>query len=166
MGFRRRRVKSRLGSSACNPGLPSENRALSGESPMVAGQLPGAAKHAMAGHDEGDRVLADRRADGSRRVRLVDPTSHVGVGRGAGERNFEQRLPDADLEIRADEDDAERRLRPPLARIEDSASERRGAQRCSRRMWPSASAASCRQASPSPALGRQRRGRRGRTRSP
>src|ERR1700741_1889941 len=48
------------------PGFPADHRLLAGDAPVVAGQRAALAERAMAGHHEGDRILADRGTDGAR----------------------------------------------------------------------------------------------------
>ena len=93
---------------------------------MVASQIAVLAEHAVTGNDEGDRVSADRRADGAGGGRPADMGGDVGIGGGGAERQLEQGLPDAELEIRADHDDPERPVRSPGRRIEDAPCRRLG----------------------------------------
>ena len=89
----------------------------------------------------------------------------VGIGRRAAERDAQQRLPDADLEIGPDQHHPQGLLAGPVQRIEDAPGERRGDVARPRRIRPSASAPSCRRA-PRPGRRRRRsRARRGRARS-
>ena len=88
---------------------------------MVAGERSRAPQHAMTGHDERDRIFADRGADGARGRRLADFASDVRIGGRAAHRHAEQRLPDPKLEIRADQDDAQRRVVSPEGGIEGAA---------------------------------------------
>ena len=78
----------------------------------------------MAGHDEGHRVAPDRRADRPRRLWRADMSGRPPNRWWRAQRNAQQRLPDAHLEIRADEHDPQRRRRAPCARCR-----RRGARR-------------------------------------
>ena len=48
--------------------LPAEHRAFARHAPVIAGELAALADHAVARHDEADRVLADCGADGARRL--------------------------------------------------------------------------------------------------
>ena len=70
---------------------------------MVAGERAGAAEHPVAGDYEGDRVLAhcspNRPAGGG----LADVAGDVGIGGGAVAGDAQQGLPDAHLEIGADD---------------------------------------------------------------
>src|SRR5688500_11506137 len=92
---------------------------------MIAGKAAGTAEHAVAGHHEGHGIAAYSRADSPRRSRPLDAAGKIGVGGGSAERHLEQRFPDADLKIAADQHDAERRFRPPMTGIEDAARELR-----------------------------------------
>ena len=68
-------------------GFPTQHRALAGQSPVVAAQIAGAAEHAVAGHYERDRILADRGADGAGRARPAEFCGNVRISGGAAERN-------------------------------------------------------------------------------
>ena len=52
-----------------SPRFPADDRLLARQAPMVAGERARAPEHAMTGHDERDRVAADRGPDGARRLR-------------------------------------------------------------------------------------------------
>src|SRR5262249_25181082 len=104
-------------------GLPAEHGALAGEPPVIAAQVAALADHAVTRHHERDRVLADRGTDRACRARPAEHGGDLRIGLGASHRNAEQRLPDAELEIRADQHDAQRTVRPPQLRIEDSSCE-------------------------------------------
>ncbi len=93
---------------------------------MVAGERSRAPQHAMTGHDERDRILAHRGADGARGRWLADSAGDVRIGGRAAHRHAEQRLPDPKLEIRADQDDAQRRVGSPERGIEGAARIRGG----------------------------------------
>ncbi len=103
------------------PRLPADDRLLAREPPMVAGERSRAPQHAMTGHDERDRIFPHRGADGARGRWLADLASDVRIGGRASHRHAEQRLPDPELEIGADQDDAQRRVGPPERGIEGAA---------------------------------------------
>ncbi len=73
----------------------------------------------MAGNDEGDGVGADRRAHGAGRRRLADILRHMRIGDGLAHRDLQQALPDAHLEVRAQQHDTQRLVAVPAGRIED-----------------------------------------------
>src|SRR5271168_4015001 len=60
--------------SGCSnpPGLPADDRLLSREAPVVAGERARATQYAMTGDYEGDRIAADRGADRACGFRLAD----------------------------------------------------------------------------------------------
>ena len=80
----------------------------------------------MTGDDERDRIFAHSRADGARGRWPADLAGDVRIGGRAAHRNAEQRLPDPELEIGADQDDAQRRVRPPQGGIEGAGGVRGG----------------------------------------
>ena len=92
--------------SAAARGTPSDlERALQGEqrdlavhAAGVAGEGAAGADHAVAGHDDADRVAADRGTDRPGGLRLADARGDVAVGRGRAERDRPQLLPDRELE--------------------------------------------------------------------
>src|SRR5690349_21493231 len=84
------------------PRLVLEQPALARQAAAVAGQRAVRADHAMARHDDADRVAAVRQADGARTVRAADALGQLAVALGRAIRNVEQRAPHALLEFGAD----------------------------------------------------------------
>src|SRR5580658_6102629 len=62
------------------PGLPAEHGPLTGEPPVIAGELAGFADYAVARHHERHRVLADRGADGAGGFWRADLSGDVRIG--------------------------------------------------------------------------------------
>jgi hypothetical protein len=83
-------------------------------------------EHPVAGHHEGDRVLAHRGAHRPAGRGLADAARDVGIGGGAPERDAQQRLPDPHLEIGADEHHPQGLLGLPAGGVEHPPGERRG----------------------------------------
>src|SRR3954452_8908411 len=99
----------RRGPAACRsgshqrraPGLEVEQRPLGRQPAAVAGERAVGADHAVARHDDRDRVLAVGGADGAERGRVPDLAGDLAVGGGLPVRDLQQRIPDQALERRA-----------------------------------------------------------------
>ena len=98
--------------------LPREHRALALDTPVIAAEPAVAAQHAVAGNQPGDRIRADGLADRPARAGAADRLGQRPIARRPAGAEFEQRLPDLDLEVRADrrEHDAAPALAEDLAR--------------------------------------------------
>lgn len=94
---------------------------------MIPRQRTGLPERAMARHHERDRVLPHRGAHRARGLWRLQPGRDVRVADRAAHRDLEQRFPDADLEIGADQDDAQGLVGAPQGLVEDALGEAGGA---------------------------------------
>src|SRR6185312_598389 len=95
-------------SGACIARLVIEKPALALEAAAIAGQRTVAADHAMAWHDQADRVLPVGESDGAHCIRLADLLCQRAIGRGCSACDLAQRIPDLELERRARKRDLQR----------------------------------------------------------
>src|SRR5579872_5710229 len=79
-------------------GFALEKRPLPLDAPAVAGERAVARDHAMTRDDDGERIRAARRADGTSRVRTTEARRELAVRRGGSSRNGAQGPPDLTLE--------------------------------------------------------------------
>ena len=93
---------------------------------MVAGERSRSPQHAMTRHDERDWIFSDRGADGARSCWFANFAGDVRIGGRAAHWNAQQGLPDPKLEIRADQDDAQRLVGAPKDGIEGARGVRGG----------------------------------------
>src|SRR5689334_10230749 len=81
------------------------------ESATVTAELVVAGDHAMARNNDRNRVVVVRHSDGTKATRTPDGARQVGVRTGLSVRDFEQRIPAAQLEVGAAEIERDRELR-------------------------------------------------------
>ena len=78
--------------------LPPDDRIFANIAPMIFSRLTVAAYHTMAGDQQCYGVLPNGRTHGAHRLRVVEPPRHPGIGGQTPHRDFQQGLPDLDLE--------------------------------------------------------------------
>src|SRR5579872_864931 len=97
--------------------LQLEQPALGGEAAAVAAEGAIGGDHAMAGHHNGHGIVMIGHADGPKSARLSHRARDFGVGAGFTERNAEQRLPAAALEVGAAQVQTKAELAPPAGKV-------------------------------------------------
>ena len=82
-------------------GFPADDGGLAGFAPAVVAPFAGGTDDAVAGYQEGDGIVANRRAHRTARLRVVDFCRDVAVGCQSAHRDFEQCFPHFQLEVRS-----------------------------------------------------------------
>ena len=90
--------------------LQVEQPALDIEPTAVAAERSSGRDHAMAGHNDGDRIPVVRHPDGTKCVRMPDGAGDLAVGTSFPVRDVKQSAPAPELKVGAAEIERDRKL--------------------------------------------------------